>query len=154
MMKRGSRYVMADRQAIIDAHTELMVRELVGETLTNPTATREFVRQTLGPREAECFAAIWLDNRHRVLAVDVLFQGTIDGSRVYPREVVRAAIRHNAAAVIFAHNHPSGVPEPSSADERITKHLKDTLALIDVRVLDHVIGTREGALTFSERGLM
>ena len=96
---------------------------------------------------------MFLDNRHRVISFDRMFNGTIDGASVYPREVVRAAINHNAAAVIFAHNHPSGVAEPSRADEQITRRLKDALALIDVRVLDHMIVGDE-VVSFAERGLI
>jgi DNA repair protein RadC len=95
-----------------------------------------------------------LDNRHRVLASEILFAGTIDGARVYPREVVKCALRHNAAAVIFAHDHPSGVLEPSAADELITKRLREALALIDVRVLDHFIVGGGECFSFSERGLL
>ena len=95
-----------------------------------------------------------LDNRHRVLASEVLFAGTIDGARVYPREVVKCAIRHNAAAVIFAHGHPSGVLEPSQADELITQRLKEALALVDVRVLDHFVVGQGQCSSFSERGLL
>ena len=96
---------------------------------------------------------IWLDNRHRVLAFEELFRGTIDGASVHPREVVRAAIRHNAAACIFAHNHPSGVAEPSQSDLRITQRLKDALTLVEVRPPDHVI-VGETACSFAERGLL
>ena len=96
---------------------------------------------------------IWLDNRHRVLAFEELFRGTIDGASVHPREVVRAAIRHNAAACIFAHNHPSGVAEPSQSDRRVTQRLKDALTLVKVRTPDHVIAG-ETACSFAERGLL
>ena len=95
-----------------------------------------------------------LDNRHRVLASEILFAGTIDGARVYPREVVKCALRHDAAAVIFAHVHPSGVLEPSQADESITHHLKQALALIEVRLLDHFIVGDGQCSSFSERGLL
>ena len=99
------------------------------------------------------FSCVFLDNRHRVIEYEELFHGTIDGASVYPREVVRQAIHHNAAAVILAHNHPSGVAEPSQADERITQRLKEALALVDVRVLDHfVIGDQ--VVSFVERGLL
>ena len=94
-----------------------------------------------------------MDNRNRVITFEELFRGTIDGASVYPREVVKACLSHNAAAVIFAHNHPSGVAEPSLADERITKRLKDALALIDVRVLDHLI-VGEEVISLAERGLL
>ena len=107
----------------------------------------------LAPQPYELFAVLWLDNRHRVIAFEELFRGTIDGASVHPREVVRAAIDHNAAACIFAHNHPSGVEEPSQADLRITNRLKDALDLVDVRVLDHMI-VGDTMCSFAERGLL
>jgi DNA repair protein RadC len=107
----------------------------------------------LGPLEHEVFACLFLDNRHRVIEYQELFRGTIDGASVHPREVVREAMRTNAAAVIFAHNHPSGVAEPSQSDLRITQRLKDALALVDVRVLDHFI-VGSGIVSFAERGLL
>ena len=101
----------------------------------------------------EIFAVLFLDQRHRVIKFEEMFQGTIDGANVYPREVVKKALHHNAAAVILAHNHPSGVAEPSQSDERITQRLKDALALVDIRVLDHfVIG--DDIVSFAERGLL
>jgi DNA repair protein RadC len=95
-----------------------------------------------------------LDNRHRLIASDILFAGTIDGSSVHPREVVKCALRHNAAAVIFSHNHPSGVAEASQADELITLRLRDALGLVDIRVLDHLIVGAGHAVSFAERGLL
>ena len=98
------------------------------------------------------FACLYLDNRHRVIAFEELFHGTIDGTSVHPREVVRAALKHNAAALIFAHNHPSGVAEPSDADRRLTRRLQDALGLVDIRTLDHfVVGDGE-VVSFAERG--
>lgn len=122
--------------------------------LTSPSLVREYLKTLLAGEERELFVMVALDNRHRVLASEVLFAGTIDGARVYPREVVKCALRHNAAAVIFAHDHPSGVLEPSAADEVITKHLKEALALVDVRVLDHFIIGSGDCYSFSERGLL
>ena len=124
-----------------------------GDALCSPAATRQFLRAQLMNCQHEVFAALFLDNRNRVISFDRMFNGTIDGASVYPREVVRAAINHNAAAVIFAHNHPSGVAEPSHADEQITKRLKEALALIDVRVLDHFVVGDE-VVSFAERGLL
>lgn len=124
-----------------------------GSSLTSPQETRDFLRLKLASLEHEVFAVIWLDNRHRVLKYEELFRGTIDGSSVYPREVVKAALQNNAAACIFAHNHPSGVSEPSSADINITRRLKDTLSFIDVRVLDHIV-VGEECVSFAERGLI
>jgi DNA repair protein RadC len=100
----------------------------------------------------EVFACLFLDTRHRVISYEELFQGTIDGASVHPREVLRRALQHNAAAVILAHNHPSGVAEPSDADRRITTRLKDALALVDIRVLDHIVIGDQLATSFAERG--
>ena len=96
---------------------------------------------------------LWLDNRHRVIAFEQLFRGTIDGASVHPREVFKSAMRHNAAAAIFAHNHPSGVADPSQADQRITQKLREALSLVEVKTLDHVI-VGETTCSFAERGLM
>jgi DNA repair protein RadC len=104
--------------------------------------------------EHEVFSAIFLDNRHRILTYEEMFRGTIDGASVHPREVVKRAIQLNAAAVIFAHNHPSGIAEPSKADEAITKRLANALKLIDVRVLDHLIIAGADVVSFAERGLL
>ena len=125
-----------------------------GETLTDPTNTRNFLSARLRGYPYEVFACLFLDNRHRVIEFEELFRGTIDGASVYPREVVRRALHHNAAALILAHNHPSGIAEPSSADRALTRRLTDSLELIDVRVLDHfVVGDGE-AVSFAERGLI
>ena len=125
-----------------------------GAALSSPQLVREYLTTLLTSQEREYFALVALDNRHRVVASEILFAGTIDGARVYPREVVKCALRHNAAAVIFAHVHPSGVLEPSQADELITRRLKEALALIDVRVLDHFIVGDGACTSFSERGLL
>jgi DNA repair protein RadC len=123
-----------------------------GKPLTDPAATRKYLLAKLRDMPHEVFACLYLDNRHRVIAFEELFRGTIDGTSVHPREVVRAALKHNAAALIFAHNHPSGVAEPSDADRRLTRRLQDALALVDIRVLDHfVVGDGEVA-SFAERG--
>ena len=108
-------------------------------TISRPNDANSYLQLKLGGNEHEVFGAILLDNRNRVIAFEEMFRGTIDGASVYPREVVKTVLAANAAAVIFAHNHPSGVTEPSSADERITQRLRKALELIDVRVLDHVI---------------
>jgi DNA repair protein RadC len=124
------------------------------DVLTSPQATRAFLKTQLYRHPHEVFACLFLDNRHRVVKYEELFRGTIDGASVHPREVVRRALEINAAAVIFAHNHPSGVAEPSQADLRITQRLKDALALVDVRVLDHfIVGDGEGT-SMAERGLI
>jgi DNA repair protein RadC len=126
----------------------------VGPALEAPQAARQFLLAQLRDRPHEVFCVLYLDNRHRVIAFDELFRGTIDGASVHPREVVRQTLAHNAAAVILAHNHPSGVAEPSHADEIITRRLCDALALVDVRVLDHVIVGDGRCLSFAERGLI
>jgi DNA repair protein RadC len=129
-------------------------RHRPGVPLATPDDTRAYLRLTLGDRRNEVFGCVFLDNRHRVRAAEELFQGTIDGAAVYPREIVQAALRHNAAAVVLYHNHPSGVAEPSQADEALTRRLRDALALIDVRVLDHVVVTTQESVSFAERGLL
>ncbi|HHH89599.1 MAG TPA: JAB domain-containing protein [Aliiroseovarius sp.] len=120
--------------------------------LTDPAATRRYLRARLRDHVFEVFACLFLDNRHRVIRFEELFRGTIDGASVHPREVVRRTLEHNAAAVIFAHNHPSGVAEPSEADRRLTRRLQEALSLIDVRVLDHIVIGDGEAVAFSERG--
>jgi DNA repair protein RadC len=104
--------------------------------------------------EHEVFAAIHLDNRHGVLDYEELFRGTVDGASVHPREIVKSALRHNAAALILAHNHPSGLPEPSQADQRITQRIQEAVRYIDVRVLDHLIVGGDEIVSFAERGLL
>ncbi len=125
-----------------------------GDALSSPTAVRDYLRLLLHDREHEVFAAVFLDAQHRVLAAEELFRGTLTQTSVYPREIVKSALRHNAAAVIFAHNHPSGVAEPSRADEMLTTALKQALALVDVKVLDHFIVAGGSVISFAERGLL
>ncbi len=124
------------------------------DPLTSPEATRRFLQARLRDLPHEVFAALFLDNRHRVIRYEELFRGTIDGASVHPREVVKAALKLNAAALIFAHNHPSGVAEPSHADERLTRRLRDALGLVDIRVLDHVVVGDGQMVSFAERGLL
>ena len=123
------------------------------DCLTSPQQTISYLRQQLRDQQHEVFACLMLDNRNRVIAFREMFRGTIDGASVYPREVVKQALADNAACVIFAHNHPSGVAEPSQADIHITERLKNALALVDIRVLDHVI-VGDDTTCFSERGLL
>ncbi len=125
-----------------------------GDALTSPAETRHYLSAQLRHREHEVFACLFLDNRHRVLGYEELFFGTIDGASVHPREVVRRCIAHNAAAVILAHNHPSGVAEPSRSDEEITRRLKEALILVDVRVLDHMVVGDGDITSLAERGLI
>ena len=124
-----------------------------GEPLSSPQITRQYLSQKLRDYTHEVFAVLFLDQRHRVICFEELFRGTLDNASVYPREVVKQTLYHNAAAVIFAHNHPSGVAEPSQSDKHITRRLQDALALIDVRVLDHFVVGDE-VVSFAERGLL
>lgn len=146
------------KYALLQAVLEMGRRHLFeqvarGEALSNPGETRQFLAAQLRDTGHEVFAALFLDQRHRVIGYEPLFTGTIDGASVHPREVVKKALSYNAAAVIFAHNHPSGVAEPSTADERITQRLKEALALVDIRLLDHfVVG--DDIVSFAERGLL
>ena len=122
--------------------------------LTSPGAVRDYLRLALAGRKHEVFVCLWLDAQHRVVKSEELFAGTLTQTSVYPREVGKAALRVNAAAVIFAHNHPSGVAQPSQADELLTRSLKEALALVDVKVLDHFIVAGNQAISFAERGLL
>lgn len=137
-----------------------MARRHATETLTDidvlsaPDATRRYLTLKLAHIPHEIFACVFLNTRNHVIAFEELFRGTIDGAAVYPREVVKAALRHNAAAVILAHNHPSGVAEPSAADRDITRRLVDALALVDIRVLDHLVIATHASVSLAERGLM
>lgn len=124
-----------------------------GEAISNPAALKNYVKLRLADLQHEVFCVFFLNSQHQLLAVENLFNGTIDGASVYPREVVKKALHHNAAAVIFAHNHPSGIAEPSMQDRQITRRLTEALSLLDVRVLDHVVvGT--DIVSFAERGLL
>ena len=125
-----------------------------GQTIRSPADTEGFLLSRLGQLGHERFCCLYLDNRHRVLKFDELFRGTIDGTSVYPREVVKEALEVNAAAIIIAHNHPSGVAEPSSADERITQRLKAALDLVDIRLLDHLIIGAGHSVSLAGRGLL
>ena len=125
-----------------------------GTVLSSPDDTKRFVNLMLSTYEQEVFYCIFLDNRHRIISSEPMFFGTIDGANVHPREVVKKALFHNAAAIICAHNHPSGIAEPSRADQVITKQLKDALALVSVRVLDHMIVGADEIVSLAERGLM
>lgn len=125
-----------------------------GRSLRSPELVQEYLRFALASKEHEVFCLIGLDARHRLLGLVELFRGTVDGAQVHPREVVKESLRLNAVSVIIAHNHPSGVAEPSAADEMITQRIKDALALIDIRLLDHfVVGVHE-VVSFARRGLL
>ena len=144
----------AQLQAVLEMAKRHLFEQLSrGDALCSPMETRHFLTAQLASYPHEVFACLFLDNRNRVIAFEKMFYGTIDGASVYPREVVRMALKKNAASMIFAHNHPSGVAEPSHADEQITQRLKEALALVDIRVLDHfVIG--DEVVSFAERGLL
>ncbi|MCR4304585.1 MAG: DNA repair protein RadC [Gallionella sp.] len=125
-----------------------------GDALNSPRAVRDYLQLALGGRQQEVFLALFMDTQHRVIASEELFHGTLSQTSVYPREVVKRALAHNAAAVIFAHNHPSGVAEPSQSDQLLTDALKQALSLVDVRVLDHFIVAMGKPLSFAEKGLI
>ena len=125
-----------------------------GSALSSPRAVRDYLRLRLQDRPHEVFVGVFLDAQNRVLAVEELFRGTLTQTSVYPREIVKRALHYNAAALIFAHNHPSGVAEPSRSDEALTQALKQALALVDVKVLDHFVVGAEAAMSFAERGLL
>lgn len=140
---------------VLAAAREILATRLThGNALNSPSAVRDYLRLLLQNLEHEVFVVVLLDAQNRVLATEELFRGTLTQTSVYPREVVKLALRHNAGAVILAHNHPSGVAEPSHADETLTQSLKQALALVDVRVLDHFIVAGSSALSFAERGLL
>jgi DNA repair protein RadC len=147
------------KRAQIEAAIELARRSLTedlehGAALTSPGAVRDYLKLSLGPKQHEVFVCLWLDARHRVISAQESFRGTLTQTSVYPREIVKAALAVNAAAVIFAHNHPSGAAQPSQADELLTRNLKEALALVEVKVLDHFIVAGNQAISFAERGLL
>jgi DNA repair protein RadC len=148
------------KAAQLQATLELARRALAGQmqerdVLASPQAVRDWLRLKLASLDHEVFGVLWLDAKNRLIAWEELFRGTLSHTSVYPREVVKQALAHNAAAVLLWHNHPSGVAEPSSADELLTRHLKEALALVDVRVLDHfIVAGNAQPLSFAERGLL
>lgn len=145
-----------EEQATISAAKKILASKLKTENaaLESPQAAMNYVQLQIGHYEHECFAVVFLDTKHRVKGFKKLFYGTIDGASVYPRGVVKECIKHNAAAVFLVHNHPSGVCEPSQADRMLTERLKEALALIDVRVLDHFIVSNTATLSMVEYGWM
>lgn len=150
----GTYHVADDNYVIEAARIVLEGQFRPGLSLTDPSITKEYLQLKLASLEHEVFATIWLDSQHRVIAYEELFRGTIDSAVVHSREVVKAALQHNAAAVIFVHNHPSGTSTPSDADKQITKRLVDALDLIDLRVIDHMIVAGSDVLSFAEKGLV
>lgn len=146
----------AQMQAVMEmARRALGERAAREDVLASPQAVRDYLRLRLAGRAHEVFVAVFLDSQNRVIALEELFRGSLKETSVYPREVVKRALAHNAAGVILAHNHPSGVAEPSRADETLTRALRDALALVDVRVLDHfIVAAGSPGVSFAERGLI
>lgn len=145
-----------EEDAIIKSALEILDRRLrqPGETFDSPAKIRQFLRLLLAEREHEVFLIILMDSQNRMIHSEELFRGTLTQASVYPREVVKLALKHNAGAVVFCHNHPSGMAEPSTADKMLTNTLKSALALVDVKVLDHFIVAGRDVLSFAERGLI
>jgi len=151
----NGQYRLATGDEVIQAARRAIARKFRrGTSLTTPTLTKDYLRLQLAPLEHEIFACVFVDSRHCVLSYQEMFRGTVDGASVHPREVVKEALHQNAAAVIFAHCHPSGNPEPSRADELITMKLRDALALVDIRVLDHIIVAGPETCSMAERGFL
>ncbi|MCP3669056.1 MAG: DNA repair protein RadC [Gammaproteobacteria bacterium] len=152
--KYKTRRQLTPGQIIEAAKAALANRCARGVVLTSPEAVSDYLIIHYSEKPAEVFTCVFLDNKHRLIAVEDLFFGTIDGASVYPREIVRRCLELNAAAVILCHNHPSGVIEPSQADQRITQRIKEVLALVDVRVLDHFVVGGGEAYSFASHGLL
>ncbi len=145
----------AQLQAVLEMARRALAEKMKnGDAMSSPQSVRDYLRLTLHGKKHEIFVGIFLDAQNRTIAAEELFKGTLTQTSVYPREVVKRALHHNAAAIIFAHNHPSGVAEPSRADEILTQSLKQALALVDVNVLDHFIVGAGSAMSFAERGLI
>lgn len=150
---KNGRYAEANRETICETATHYL-DPIVGEAIRSPADTETFLKNKIGHLSHETFCVVYLDNRHRVVKFSELFRGTIDGTSVYPREIAKEALTCNAAAVILAHNHPSGVAEPSQADERITKRVKAGLELLDIRLLDHLIIGGSNSTSMASRGIL
>ena len=147
-------YRSATEDEILETALSIINSRFVkGTAITDPKQTHEFLKLELAHEEHELFAVMWLDTRHRIIAFETLFRGTIDGASIYPREVVKAALEHNAAACILCHNHPSGLAVPSNADRQITERVKKALDLVGVRTLDHVL-VAEDTYSFAEHGMI
>lgn len=137
---------------IVELATKVLERQLIGQQLLQPADSKEYFVCKLSAAEREIFAVLYLDNKHRVVGYEELFYGTFDGATIHPREVVKAALEVNAAAVVLAHNHPAGDPEPSLADQKITDRLKEVLALVGIKVLDHIVVGGAYTFSFAENG--
>lgn len=144
--------LLAARELLRRALEENMTDEAY--SFNSPQAAKDFLRLHLGGREEEHFVALWLDAQHKLIAVDSLFRGTLNQTSVYPREVVKSGLKLNASCVIFAHNHPSGATEPSSADKMLTENLKGALAMVDIKVIDHMIVGDNNIMSFAETGII
>ena len=145
---------MSDDEIIAKALSILSKRLTGGDPITSSSMVKDYLKLNLAPYEHEVFGCLFLNNTHHVIAFEELFYGTIDGSAVHPREVIKKALAHNASALIFCHNHPSGVTEPSRADVEITEKLKSACNIIGIRVLDHVVVTCGECTSMAERGLI
>lgn len=142
-------------QAVLEISRRCQAEQLQRDSaLTSPDLVRDYLQLQLSDRSREVFACLLLDSQHRVICFEELFQGTIDSATVHPREVVKLALSHNAAAIILAHNHPSGVAEPSLADQNITQRIRDALNLVDIRLLDHMVVGSGVTVSLAERGLI
>ena len=152
--KSNGRYRIADKKDVISEASEIYNRFFSkGTVISEPAKAADYFKLKLAHYEHEVFVCLFLTNQHQVIACEEMFRGTIDGASIYPREVLKAALQHNAAALVFAHNHPSGIAEPSHADKTITQKLKSALDYIDIRILDHfIIG--ETVYSFAENGLL
>jgi len=148
-------YTPAPSEVILEAARQVIDTKMQrGEKFVSPAAVKDYLRLKLAGYEHEVFAILMLDNQHRLIAYSEMFRGTIDSASIHPREVVKEVLAHNAGALIIAHNHPSGHPEPSAADRQITQRLKDALALVEVRVLDHIVVGGLQTVSFAEEGLI
>lgn len=150
----NGRYRKATRSEVLEAAAAYAAQAAIGVNVRSPDQASLHCVDLVGRFESERFGVLFLDNRHRIIAAEIMFRGTIDGTSVYPREVVKRALELNAAALILTHNHPSGIAEPSAADERITLRLRDALQLVDIRVLDHVIVGDGTTTSLAARGLI
>ena len=155
-VQRKINATVANEDAIIAQALEILARRMrtSGVMMDSPQVVRDWLRLRVGGKPHEEFGCIWLNAQHNLIEAGEMFRGTLTQTSVYPREVVKEALHHNAAAVIFYHNHPSGAAEPSLADEMLTRQLKDALNLVDVRVLDHFVVTAEKTTSFAEKGLL
>ena len=148
-------YKLSEKESkLVKRALKVLEREVMYKALCNPADVSDYLKLYFAGTEREIFTVLLLDNLHQVIHCEDLFKGTIDGASVYPREVVKLVLKHNAAAIIFAHNHPSGTPEPSEADKKITIKMKEALETIDVRVLDHIVIGWNNSTSFAERGYL